>query len=91
MLHCTNCCVLGEHHGLKKINKIKSLQAIPLEEQSSNYNSNSKCYKNANITNQTLKPQKFDFFYGITMIFHFFFNLQNDAGNFISLGFHFIS
>lgn len=49
MLHCTNCCVLGEHHGLKKINKIKSLQAIPLEEQSSNYNSNSKCYKNANM------------------------------------------
>lgn len=47
-----------------------------------------KCYKNANVTNATSNPL-FDFFYGITMIF-FFFNLEKDAGNFISLGFYFI-
>lgn len=48
-LHCTNCSVLGEHHGFKKINKIKSLQAIPLEKQHSNYNSNSKFYDTINM------------------------------------------
>lgn len=48
----------------------------------------SKCYKNKNITNQSLTPL-FDFFYGVAVIF--FFNLENDAGNFISLGFYFIS
>lgn len=56
-LHCTNCSVQGEHHGFKKIIKIKSLQAVPLEKQHSNYSSNSKFYKyiNMDITEGFLK------------------------------------